>query len=200
MVGFALSGLGWIGGGQPGALPRAGVGRAVGASGRARRRMSESMACLGDLPNTLPGPTENVEEPNRFCFPAWMGGCVDERADAAATHHEGRVKVEAASSRLPSMVQRGDAAAALARAPRTRSGRTRMLPFAWILPARRRDLRTTPHGIGPSQSKGVALAAEGVPCGDRPAKAPEVPRAKGMEATRLESALGGAEDARLHGR
>jgi hypothetical protein len=41
-----LSGLGWIGGGQPGALPRAGVGRAVGASGRARRRMSESMACL----------------------------------------------------------------------------------------------------------------------------------------------------------
>ena len=62
-VWFALSGLGSIGGGQPGALPRAGMGRAVGASSHARRRMSESMACLGDLPNTLPGSTENVEEP-----------------------------------------------------------------------------------------------------------------------------------------
>jgi hypothetical protein len=43
-------GLGWIGAVNPG-LPRAGVGRAVGASGRARRRMSESMACLGDWPD-----------------------------------------------------------------------------------------------------------------------------------------------------
>ena len=63
-VWFALSGLGSIGGGQPGALPRAGMGRAVGASSHARRRMSESMASLGDLPNTLPVSTENVEEPN----------------------------------------------------------------------------------------------------------------------------------------
>ena len=41
-----------------------------------------------------------------------------QRQDAAATFHEGQVKVEAASSRLPSMDQRQDAAATLPRPER----------------------------------------------------------------------------------
>ncbi len=55
----------------------------------------------------MPSPGENVSEPSRL----WLGH--DPRQDAAATFHEGQVKVEAASSRLPSMHPRQDAAATL---------------------------------------------------------------------------------------
>ena len=53
----------------------------------------------------MPSPGENVSEPSR----PWLGH--DPRQDAAATFHEGQVKVEAASSRLPSMHPRQDVAA-----------------------------------------------------------------------------------------
>jgi len=58
-----------------------------------------------DPSETSPGG--NVAEPSRL----WLDHV--QRQDAAATFHEGQVKVEAASSRLPSMPQRQDAAATL---------------------------------------------------------------------------------------
>ena len=55
----------------------------------------------------VPSPGENVAEPSRL----WLGH--DPRQDAAATFHEGQVKVEAASSRLRSMDLPQDAVATL---------------------------------------------------------------------------------------
>ena len=53
----------------------------------------------------VPSPGGNVAEPSRL----WLDHV--QRQDAAATFHEGPVKVEAASSRLPSMHPWQDAAA-----------------------------------------------------------------------------------------
>jgi len=55
----------------------------------------------------LPSPGGNVAGPSR----SWLDHV--QRQDAASTFHKGRVKVEAASIRLPSMDQRPDAAATL---------------------------------------------------------------------------------------
>ena len=52
----------------------------------------------------MPSPGGNVAELSRL----WLDHV--QRQDAAATFHEDPVKVEAASSRLPSMPQRPDAA------------------------------------------------------------------------------------------
>ena len=53
----------------------------------------------------VPSPGRNAAEPSRL----WLDHV--QRQGAAATFHEGPVKVEAASSRLPSMPRRQDAAA-----------------------------------------------------------------------------------------
>ena len=78
----------------------------------------------------VPSPGGNAAEPSRL----WLDHV--QRQDAAATLHEGRVNVEAASSRLPSMDPRQDAVATLplggaASWPPREGTRPTTLPRGW---------------------------------------------------------------------